>query len=154
MISIWKKVALASIALWFLTVGTLYYFFVVGTGTKVDQRTEIALTPQERDLILGEMRQLLDSVRGIIQGVAENDVEGIQTAARASGLKMAQDVNPSLMLKLPAAFKELGMNTHQRFDKLADKAPQLSSSEILKETSDMMGSCVGCHVTYKITESK
>jgi hypothetical protein len=148
----WKKVAFISLGLWVLTVGAFLYLFFVGTGTKVDNRVEIALLPGERELILGEMRQLLEGVRGIIGGLGEGDREAVIAAASGNGMAMAQDVNPALITKLPKEFKQLGMNTHRRFDELASRSPEMSDKEILTETHAIMGSCVGCHVSYKITE--
>lgn len=148
----WKKIAMASLGLWILSLAGFLYLFFVGTGTTVDKRTEIELLPAERELILGEMRQLLDGVRGIVGGIGAGDRDAVKTAASANGLGMAQDVNPALIAKLPKQFKELGMNTHRRFDELADRVHTMSDKEVLLETHDIMGSCVGCHVGYKITE--
>ncbi len=151
---IWKKLTFLSFGLWALSVGAFLYMFIVGTGTKVDNRTEILLLPSERELVLGEMRQLLEGVRGIIGGVAAEDKSVIASSARAVGMQMAVDVNPALMAKLPKAFKELGMGTHRRFDELADRVHSLSGKEVLQETHAIMGSCIGCHVTYKINEAR
>ncbi|MEZ4273298.1 MAG: hypothetical protein R3C68_18220 [Myxococcota bacterium] len=148
----WKKVAIGSIGLWAASFSLFLYLFFVGTGTKVDERVEIRLLPSERALILNEMRQLLEGIRGIVGAVAENDVGAITKAARGSGVGMAQDINPALITKLPKAFKELGMNVHRRFDELAVGASSMSSNDVLMELHDIMGSCVGCHVAYKITE--
>ena len=104
----WKKVAIGSFVIWSLSAGTFIYLFFVGTGTKVDKRIEIKLLPSERELILGEMRQLLDGVRGIIGGLGDGDKKAAVAAARGNGMGMAQDVNPALMTKLPKEFKELG----------------------------------------------
>ena len=148
----WKKVAIGSFVIWGLSAGTFVYLFFVGTGTKVDKRIEIKLLPSEREIILGEMRQLLDGVRGIIGGLGDGDKKAVVAAARGNGMGMAQDVNPALMTKLPKEFKELGMNTHRRFDELADRIHTMDDREVLRETHDIMGSCIGCHVGYKITE--
>ena len=148
----WKKIALGSVVLWFASFGSFMYLFFVGTGTSVDDRTEIELLPSERELILGEMRQLLEGVRGIIGAVAEDDQDAIKEAARSNGMQMAQDVNPALVTKLPKPFKELGMNVNKKFDNLADRVHSISGQDVLRETHDIMGSCIGCHVSYKITE--
>ena len=150
----WKVIALVSLGLWTLAVGAFLYLFFVGTGSTVDNRTEIRLLPNERELVLGEMRQLLEGVRGIIAGVAAESQADVASAARSIGMQMAVDVNPALMAKLPKEFKDLGMRTHRRFDELADRAPVLSGKETLQEAHTIMGSCVGCHVSYKINEAR
>ena len=58
------------------------------------------------------------------------------------------------MAKLPMTFKKMGMGVHQSFDDLAVKVPSLNQKQILTEVDRIMTTCVACHETFKIVESK
>ena len=46
---------------------------------------------------------------------------------------------------------ELGFDTHQRFDRLAMDAAELGDKMVaLKQLSELMLNCVGCHAAYRI----
>lgn len=118
----------------------------------VDKRMEISLLPEERQLVLGEMRSLLAGLKGIIKGLSTENFELVKKSAVGNGMGMAQDVNPALIAKLPMSFKAMGMGVHISFDELAAKIPGATSKEILKEVDGIMNSCVTCHSVFKITE--
>jgi hypothetical protein len=149
----WKKVAITSILLWVATVGFIAYKLKYGNAKVVDKRIEISLAPEQRELVLGEMRTLLEGVKGIVRGAATDDKELMRVSAKNVGMQMAQDVNPALIAKLPLEFKALGMGVHKDFDILAAKTHTLTTKEILSELDGIMNSCIGCHSTYKITEN-
>ena len=148
----WKKIAIVSFALWIASVGFVVYKIQYGNAVKVDKRMEISLLPEERELILGEMRSLLVGLKGIIQGLSTDDFERVKKSATGNGMGMAQDVNPALIAKLPMSFKAMGMGVHKSFDELAAKIPGATNKEILKEVDVIMSSCVACHSAFKITE--
>lgn len=57
-----EKLGLIAIVLWAITAGVFGYFFVRGwTSVSTDGRAAIHLAASERDLVLGEMRQMLHS---------------------------------------------------------------------------------------------
>jgi cytochrome c556 len=148
----WKKVAIVSFALWIASVGFIVYKMQYGNAVMVDQRMEISLLPEERQLVLGEMRSLLAGLKGIIKGLSTDDFELVKESAIGNGMGMAQDINPALMTKLPMSFKTMGMGVHKSFDELAAKIPGATRKEILKEVDVIMTSCVTCHSAFKITE--
>lgn len=103
----------------------------------------------ERDKVLAEMRQMLESMSGVLQGFVANDMPEIEKAARASGMETA--VDPQLEKKLPEAFLRLGMLTHKSFDKLADQAKAGGTREdAIKALAVLSNNCVGCHRTYRL----
>lgn len=55
-----------------------------------DSRIALPLTPTEKAQFLGEMRQMLVSIQGILKGIGRDDRQGIMEAARASGNRMAR----------------------------------------------------------------
>jgi hypothetical protein len=144
--------------LWILTITGLGWFFIKGwTTTGSDGRTEILLAGAERDQILGEMRQLLKAVDGIVRGLgaAEPDRKLIQEAARAAGMGMAADVEPTIMAKLPLPFKQMGMPIHSDMDALADAITRNETSQqILQRLSSMTARCTTCHDMYRFSADR
>ena len=144
--------------LWILTITVLGWFFIKGwTAEGSDGRTEILLAGAERDQILVEMRQLLKAVDGIVRGLgaAEPDRKLIQEAARAAGMGMAADVEPTIMAKLPLPFKQMGMSIHGDMDALADAITgNETSQQILQRLSSMTARCTACHDIYRFKVSE
>ena len=110
-------IGVIALVLWVVTIAALGWFFVNGwTKPGADGRTEIVLAPSERDQILAEMRQLLKAVDGVVRGLGESrpDHKQMEEAARAAGMKMAADTEPTIMAKLPLPFKQDGDVDPQR----------------------------------------
>ena len=54
-------------------------------------------------------------------------------------------------LKLPLGFASMSFDTHDKFDKLAEKAKRgASRAEVLTDLRDIMGNCVSCHASYRL----
>lgn len=147
-----RILSIVAVALWLLTAAGAVVIFVRGqTQVAPDGRTAILLAPDERNLVLAEMRGLLGSVQGIVDGVNAGDMKRVAQAARASGMAVAADVNPALMAKLPLEFKELGLSMHRRFDDIAAFADSGGSREqALAALSTQLSACVGCHESYRL----
>lgn len=151
-----RTLAAAAIGLWLVTVVVVGFFFVKGQSQpSADGRLTVLLAPAERDLVLAEMRMLLEGVQGITAGAAAGDMQQVASAARRIGMASAADVNPALMLKLPLAFKQQGMALHGQFDQLADRAAAgASAAEVLELLSQQLSSCVACHGSYRLEAVK
>ena len=154
------RFCLVAVVLWVLTLVGAGWFFVKGWTTKgTDGRMEILLAPSERDLILGEMRQLLKAVHGVVTGLAGQDQpadrQQMEQAARAAGMGMAADVNPAIMAKLPLPFKQMGMSIHRDMDALAEAVAQKETpQQILQRLSSMTARCTTCHDMYRFGVDK
>lgn len=154
------RLGMVAVVLWVVTVVAAGWFFVNGLTIKgTDGRMEILLAPNERDLILGEMRQLLKAVHGVVTGLAGQDQpadrQQIEQAARAVGMGMAADVNPAIMVKLPLPFKQMGMSIHKDMDALADAIVQKETpQQILQRLSSMTARCTTCHDMYRLGVDK
>jgi phage shock protein PspC (stress-responsive transcriptional regulator) len=144
--------------LWVVTVLFTGWVFVKGwTAPSTDGRTEILLAPSERDLILGEMRDLLKAVSGVVAGLGEFSQPSTQVAqaARAAGMHMAADVNPTLLARLPLAFKQMGMSVHRDMDGLADAAAAGETpQQILNRLAGITARCTACHDMYRFGTDK
>lgn len=147
-----SKLALSAIALWFVSAIVFGWFFINGNTTDIaGQRTAIVLQPAERELVLMEMRGLLNSTQGILAGLDTKDMTQIAKSARASGMASAADVNPALMAKLPMSFKELGMSVHAAMDDIAkDAEAGKPAGDILNKLSNTLSSCVACHSAWQL----
>lgn len=155
-----RRLCVAAILLWIAGIGLFAWLFVRGvTASTSDGRTEVLLAPAEREQILAEMRQLLQAIDGILDGMAEPDrTEGAQriaAAARAAGMGMAADVNPILMAKLPLPFKQMGMSVHRDFDGIAARAAQGAPGDaIVRDLAGITKRCTTCHGLYRLTAAR
>jgi hypothetical protein len=151
-----KRLALLAIALWAITIVGLASQFIGGrTAPSDDGRTAVVLSPSERDFVLAEMRLLLQSVQGVVAGVAAGDMQKVEKAARAAGAAAPRQAPVELMMHLPLGFKKTGMGVHNAFDKLADAASAgASGDEVLSQLSNQLNTCVGCHAGYKLVSEQ
>lgn len=145
-----------AILLWVLTAAGVGVLFVRGQTEKgSDGRTAIVLPAADRDFVLGEMRGLLNSVQGVVQGLADNDPKAMEAAARASGMAVSHTVPPGLMVKLPLEFKQMGFAMHGTFDQVAMAVQDGETQEmILARMGGLLSQCVACHRLYRLTEAK
>ncbi|MBI5462796.1 MAG: cytochrome c [Gammaproteobacteria bacterium] len=133
------------------------YRLFMGAHTHVgtDGRAEIALTAADRDIVLAEMRAILGAVQGMTTALTQDDLKLVAQQARSVGLSAMGQVPPSLMQALPLEFKTLGREMHTEFDQIALDAEQMGDREhALQQLGAMLGKCVACHATYRLTASK
>lgn len=146
---------MAAIVLWVIGAAIVGWIFVKGWTTPgADGRTEVILAPVERDQILGEMRELLKAVHGVITGLGDpaQGMKDAERSARAAGMKMAADTNPAIMMKLPLPFKQMGMSVHQDMDRLADAiARKEEPAKLLNRVSSITARCTTCHDLYRLS---
>lgn len=119
-------------------------------GTAADSRIALPLTPAEKAQFLGEMRQMLVSIQGIMKGIGQEDRPAIMDAARASGNRMARATPASVRAKLPQSFKELGHPTHMLFEELAVRADTDEMADLAVLTGELMENCVACHAKFRV----
>ncbi|HEU0188830.1 MAG TPA: hypothetical protein VFQ97_02425 [Gallionella sp.] len=147
-----NKLAQIALLLWVVTIAIFAWFFIRGNTTAgTDGRTAVVLQAGERDLILSEMRGLLASTQGILEGANQGDLQRIAKAATSAGMAAAADVNPALMAKLPMEFKQLGLSVHRDMDEIAKAAEGgKPAPELLKMASNVLTKCVGCHAAWQL----
>jgi cytochrome c556 len=139
-------------ALFLIVAGTIGVSAQHAAPAVDDDRERIVLPAPARNMVLAEMRMMLESVAGVVAALSEGDTAAAAQAARASGMVMA--VDPHLRELLPAAFVELGMATHRGFDALADQLEQGADQETaLAELGTLMQNCNACHATYRADEA-
>jgi hypothetical protein len=124
---------------------------VADTHSAPGERTPIQLTLMEREFVLAEMGLFLESVQIIVNGIADGNMALVAEYARKSGRAAQAGMPASLPEKLPASFKQLGSDTHRKFDELALDAEQLGDGEhSLSQLGHLLDNCVSCHSTFRI----
>ncbi len=118
-----------------------------------DTRQRVNVPPAQRNEILIEMRQMLGSIRGILYGLAADDMRMIEGAAWSSGTRQAP--GPDYRREVPEGFRKFEIQTHQGFDALAEKAAAGGGQpDILKGLAALTNNCVGCHNAYRVVEGR
>lgn len=133
--------------------GLLIWFFVFrGEVIEIkNQRKAVLMTKENREVVLGEMRDFLSNIQQINEGLLENNPEKIIQAARASGRDVEETVPQGLIKSLPMDFKKLGFATHDLFDEIADSAQiNFNPTTIRKQLNRTLNNCVACHQVYQI----
>jgi hypothetical protein len=145
-----------SAVLMIVLAGMTYMFVIRGNVSDADDgRTAIMLSSGERNLVLKEMRAFLESVQQIVEAVPAGDLKSAEEAARRVGRVDLNDLPASLLRKLPAEVKALGLDTHGKFYKLANAIHDgMEREKILPMLADIMTICVGCHASYRIDLEK
>jgi len=116
-----------------------------------DGRVGIVVSPAERALVLEEMRGLLEAVQTIIVANNAGDLNTVAIAGRIVGRANMDPTSAEFAARLPMGFRKLGMDTHQRFDKLALSTEQFESTELVsQQLGELMGNCVACHRAYRL----
>lgn len=116
----------------------------------LDNRVDLGLTAEERVEFLAEMRIMLASIQGILQGIGEGDRERIAEAARQSGNRLARATPETLRAKLPQAFRELGGPTHMMFEELAVRAETDDLDSLAGAVALVMNQCLACHGMFRV----
>ena len=108
-----------------------------------------------RDMVLAEMRTMLNALSGILDGLSRDDAAAASAAARSAGMAVAVDMDPAVRQLLPAAFVELGTATHRQFDAVAAAIDQGSPIDhVMRDLADLTAKCVACHGSYRIDEAR
>jgi len=116
-----------------------------------DSRVVLELAPNERAMILEEMRMFLSGVGKMTGALGRQDMPGAAEAARDMGQKMVHEVPPALREKLPMEFRKLGFSVHREFDQIALDADSMKdANHSLNQLSATLQKCVACHATYQI----
>jgi hypothetical protein len=153
-----KKVLIISNIVFLGIIAALVYILLF-TGTEMvklpdDNRILVKYEPDLRDLVMSEMRDYLEVINEIQQGLAENDPNKIVKAATRQG-KISLEETPVRLLKLsPLACKQMGFKGHDIFQAIADSAKvHFSKSTVNRQLAELTNNCIVCHRTYRV-ESK
>ncbi|MCK5781814.1 MAG: hypothetical protein KAH10_04455 [Flavobacteriales bacterium] len=151
-----KKILIISNVIFVITTLVLGYILLF-TGTEMikadseDNRITVKYAPDLRDLVMSEMRDYLEVINEVHQGMAENNPEMIVKAATRQG-KAAIAETPARLLKLsPLACKQMGFAGHDLFQAIADSARvNYNPTTTSKQLAALTNNCVTCHKVYKV----
>lgn len=124
---------------------------LVAADKTADTRQKLPLTTSERDHMLAGMRTYLQSIEGIIEGVAANRMDRVSISAAKSGKKLLDNANPGVAFVVPPAFTSMSLDTHAKFDELAARAKGGTSKiEVMNDLAVLLSNCTNCHATYRV----
>ncbi|MFM9968911.1 MAG: hypothetical protein ACKVQK_10985 [Burkholderiales bacterium] len=115
------------------------------------QRIPIALTPQERDFMLNEMRYYLDMLWVASDALSRDDFGTVAKVARSRVPAMsATTLPPTLESKLPREFLTYWRATHDQVDELALVAEKSRSNhDTLRQMAVVLQRCNECHALFQ-----
>ncbi len=150
-----KKILIISNIIFILIVFILVYILLF-MGTKMvklpdDNRIVVKYEPDLHKLVMNEMRDYLEVINEIQQGLAENNPDKIVKAATRQG-QISLEETPIRLLKLsPLACKQMGFKGHYIFQAIADSAKvNFKPATTINQLSELTNNCVVCHRTYKL----
>lgn len=116
-----------------------------------DDRLDVVLEPDERHLVLFEMRSFLQALQGITEALTREDMQTVANLARTMGSGAANQIPPQTTAKLPETFQMLAGTVHTTFDVIALDAESLGDPlHTIRQVSTMMQTCNACHGIYQV----
>jgi uncharacterized protein with beta-barrel porin domain len=116
-----------------------------------DDRVKIELKPDERHLVLLEMRSFLNVLQIISDAVTREDMTAVAEAARSMGSGAANQIPPQTVAKLPETFQMLAGTVHTSFDVMALDAESLGDPmHTQRQLARLMQTCNACHGIYQV----
>ncbi len=142
------------IILLLVIIGFMTYKFTKGSvAASTDERINVILNKNERNLVLEEMHQFLISVQSISVAITNKDLKAVEKLGHEAGMIAEANTPGALFQKLPIGMKKLGFDTRGLFDEISAAAkagkPPL---EIRKQLDTLMNNCIACHATYRLPE--
>ncbi len=150
-----KKLFIGTTIFFAITTTSLAYILLF-TGTEMvknekDTRITVKYAPDLRDFVLNEMRNYLEVISEINEGLAEDNPEKIFRAASKQGQASIKET-PARLLKLsPIPCKKMGFAGHYMFQAIADSVKtNYNPKTTIKQLAELTNNCIVCHRTYKI----
>jgi hypothetical protein len=151
-----KSLSILTIISILLNIGLIYFFVFKGeTVTSSDSRTAVVMSPDNTDFVLDEMRDFLESVQQINEGILHKDARKIIDAGKRSGGSVIDHAPKGLIKTLPLSFKNLGFETHDIFDEIRESAENdFNPKKAQIQLNKLLYNCTACHRSFKIETSK
>ena len=141
--------------IFFIATTLILAYILLFTGTDLvktdDGRTKVKYPPDLRKFVMSEMRDYLEIIHEIHQGITENNPEKIAKAAHRQGNAFLDDT-PARLLKLsPIPCKTMGFKGHDLYQAIEDSARMNYKPETtMRQLAELTQNCVVCHRTYKV----
>ena len=123
-----------------------------GHKAGMDERIAVYLSAGERQHVLAEMRGLLGSTQGVIEGLATDNMDLVQKSALAAGTGGRKTTENNMMhKKMPNEWMMLGMTAHKSMDEIAQMAADgKPAKDIQLKLVKTMDHCMACHVAFRL----
>jgi cytochrome c556 len=123
---------------------------LVSTTAAAQERLVVPLAPEEREFVLGEMREFLGMLEKVSAGLARGDFDAVAAAARPLGTGGEKGrMPPAIAQKLPPPFRALARSTHDQLDAIAADAARRDPRHTLEQTARLLATCNACHAVYQ-----
>lgn len=120
-----------------------------------DVRIKLTLPPDERHMVLEEMRNFVVAMQVILEGLSQGNMAMVTEAARSMGSGAANEIPPRVVAKLPEPFKMLAGKVHTTFDAISMDADSLGDLEhTVGQMADLTQHCVACHAMYQVDRER
>ena len=139
-----------------LNIALVYVFVFMGETVNLqDGRKGISLEKEHKAFVLEEMRNFLESVQLINEGIIKNDKNLVIKASILSGGSVIEHAPQGMLKRLPMDYKALSFSTHGIFDEMGEKAKlNFEPSQTREQMSKLLSNCVSCHKQFKILDSE
>jgi cytochrome c556 len=116
-----------------------------------DKRTAIALSANQREAVLKDMRTMLMSMQSVMDGATKMDVPRIRAASQAAGTAAMAAYDSATRAQLPEAFRRQSAEVRATFDGLAEAVRGFTARDTtLAYMSRISAQCVACHAQFRL----
>ena len=119
----------------------VYKFLIQGDTYQYegDKRLSIRMKYDHREFVMSEMRHFVEGVQRINEGILTKNTKLIIEAPKG------------LIKSVPLAFKKIGMDTHRKFDEIAETAKTNFDPKVTQKQLDgLLRNCIACHSSFRI----
>jgi hypothetical protein len=116
---------------------------------EIDTRTPVPLLPMMANHQKQNMRDHLVAVQEIVQGLATNDFDAIEKAAKRIGYSDEMGQMCTHMGAGAPGFTEQSIRFHHTADRIAEAARSKARAKVLDELGTTLQTCTACHAVWK-----
>ena len=117
-----------------------------------DERKAIALTEPTFLFVLGEMRNLMDALQGVMEAAGKGDWDKAAAAADKSGMKASKATPKEVTAELPDEIRQMSRQMRLAFDAVAETATsKRDAAAVSTKVAETMQLCNTCHQGYRFT---
>jgi hypothetical protein len=116
---------------------------------EMDTRTPVPLLPMMANHQKQNMRDHLVAVQEIVQGLATNDFDAIEKAAKRIGYSDEMGQMCTHMGAGAPGFTEQSIRFHHTADRIAEAARSKERAKVLGELGTTLQTCTACHAVWK-----
>jgi hypothetical protein len=116
---------------------------------EMDNRTPVPLLPMMANHQKQNMRDHLVAIQEIVQGVATNDFDVIEKAAKRIGYSDEMGQMCTHMGAGAPGFAEQSIRFHRTADRIAEAARTKERAKVLAALGTTLQTCTACHAVWK-----